>query len=278
MMQEKDRINETKAASAFSKQALVFDAYDAGNTIIHYKRGRVREHVLRFLQPGSSILELNAGTGEDALFFARQGHHVHATDIAIGMQAKLREKVKQQGYVELITSEVCSFTDLPALKEKGPYDLIFSNFAGLNCTRELEEVLRSFNPLLKPGGQVTLVILPPFSLWEFLLLFRGHFKTAFRRFFGRKKGAPAHVEGVHFRCWYYPPSFVKRILKEEQFELLGWEGLCTIVPPSYIENFAERHAGLYRFLRSREDRWKDKWPWRAIGDYYIISFRKTPTS
>ncbi len=274
----RNQINEQQAAAAFSKQALVFDAYDATNSIIHYKRKRVRDHVLRFLKPHSSILELNAGTGEDALFFAQQGHSVHATDIAAGMQDRLREKVKVQNLTRRITTEICSFTDLDTLKLKGPYDHIFSNFAGLNCTGELDKVLRSFSPLLKPGGHVTLVILPAFSLWETMLLFRGKFKTAFRRLLYRRKGAPAHVEGVHFKCWYYPASFVMRTLEQEQFELLGYEGLCTIVPPSYIEHFPERHPRWYNFLRRLEDKWKEKWPWRAIGDYYIISFAKAPTS
>lgn len=270
-----DKLNEQRAAAAFSKQAVGFDAYDDGNTIIHYKRDRVRGHVLRFLPPGASILELNAGTGIDALFFASQGHRVHATDIAAGMQSKLREKVEARGMSHQISTEVRSFTALGELNKKGPYDLIFSNFAGLNCTGDLEKVLRSFSPLLKPGGQVTLVILPPFSLWEILLVFRGRFKTAFRRLFAGRKGASARVEGIPFRCWYYPVSFVIRTLRAEKFELLDYEGLCTLVPPSYIEHFAERHPRLYPFLRKLEDKWKSKWPWRAIGDYYIVSFRKT---
>lgn len=272
-MEIKDLVNEKEAAKAFSKQALVFDEYDAGNTIIHYKRQRVRTHVLSFLPPDSSILELNAGTGEDAIFFARRGHRVHATDIAEGMQTRLRGKVSAEGLTEKVTTELCSFTALAGLKHKGPYDLIFSNFAGLNCTRELEKVLHSFAPLLKPGGMITLVILPKFSLWETLMLFRGNFKTAFRRIRSGRKGAPAHVEGVNFRCWYYNSSFVKRALKSS-YDLLKLEGLCTIVPPSYIENFAEKHPVAYNFLRARENKWRDKWPWRSIGDYYIISFRK----
>lgn len=268
-----DEDQETTAAAAFSKQALIFDAYDATNTIIHYKRQRVREHVLRHLPPESRILELNAGTGADAVFFARRGHRVHATDIAEGMQDKLREKVNDLGLQDRVTTALCSFTALDGLQEKGPYDLIFSNFAGLNCTRELEKVLGSFAPLLRPGGMATLVILPPFCLWETLLLFRGRFRTAFRRWRGRRKGAPAHVEGHHFRCWYYPPSFVIHTL-QDTFDPVGLEGLCTVVPPSYIEHFAERHPQLFQWLRQREDRWKDKWPWRLMGDYYIISLRK----
>lgn len=267
--------NEQNAALAFSKQARVFDDYDAGNTIIQYKRRRVRAHVLGLLPLHSSILELNAGTGEDAIFFARQGYHVHATDIAEGMQARLREKVAAQKLSGLVSTEICSFTGLAGLRQKGPYDCLFSNFAGLNCTRDLAAVLHSFAPLVKPGGLVTLVILPPFSLWEMATLFRGHFKTAFRRLGKGRKGAPAQVEGVHFRCWYYSPSFVRRELKDS-FEQIKLEGLCTIVPPSYIEHFPERHPIAWDFLKARENRWREKWPWRSIGDYYIISFRRKP--
>lgn len=270
----RDTINEQQAAKAFGKQSLVFDDYDRDNTIIHYKRRRVRDHVMRFLPPQSHILELNSGTGTDAIFFAEQGHFVHATDIAEGMQERLKEKVRQKGLGDSITAELCSFTELRSLEKRGPYDLIFSNFAGLNCTRELDKVLESFDPLLKPGGQVTLVILPPFSAWETLMLFRGRFKAAFRRFLSRRKGAPAQVEGFHFRCWYYSASYVKKIMAAESFEFLGHEGLCTIAPPSYIEHFAERHPRSWRLLSRLEDKWKGKWPWRAIGDYYIISFKK----
>jgi ubiquinone/menaquinone biosynthesis C-methylase UbiE len=264
--------NEQHAAIAFSKQALIFDAYDAGNTIIQYKRQRVREVVMRCLAPGSNILELNAGTGQDAVYFASQGHRVHATDIATGMLEALGKKASDRGLEDRVTHELCSFTALGELRNKGPYDLIFSNFAGLNCTGGLDKVLHSFSALLKPGGHAVLVVLPAFCLWETLLLFKGKFRTAFRRFFSGN-GARSRVEGHYFRCWYYPPSYVARALADS-FEKKGLEGLCTIVPPSYIEHFAERHPGVYRFLRKKEDRWKGRWPWRVVGDYYIITLQK----
>jgi hypothetical protein len=109
-------------------------------------------------------------------------------------------------------------------------------------------------------------------LWEFLLIFKGKFRTAFRRLFSNK-GITAHVEGTYFKCWYYNPSFIINRLKG-QFKVLGLEGLCTIVPPSYIEGFAEKHPKAYSFLKAKEDRLKSKWPWKYIGDYYIISLEK----
>lgn len=265
-------MNEMAAASAFSKQAPLFDRQYKADTIIQYKRKRVRDHVLQYLQPNSSILELNAGTGEDAVFFAQAGHTVYATDISEAMQEKLKEKAKQNDLQMRIGNERCSFTALENLSHRGPYDLVFSNFAGLNCTNELPKVLHSLHSLLKPGGMITLVILPRFCLWEFLLLSRGKIKTALRRFTGRK-GAPAHIEGEFFRCWYYNPSFVRKHLNDS-FEMIALEGLCTLVPPSYMEGFAEKHPGLYQRLVKMENKWKAKWPWKLIGDYYIITLKK----
>lgn len=264
--------NERKTAVAFSAQSGIFDELYAGNTIIRYKRERVRNHVLSYLKPGGTMLELNSGTGEDAIFFARKGHPVHATDISAGMQLKLKEKVAKHHLESSVTHELCSFTELGRLKNKGPYDHIFSNFAGLNCTGELDKVLLSLSGLLYPQGVITLVILPKFCLWEFLLLFKGKFKTAVRRLFS-KNGRKAHLEGTFFTCWYYNPSYITRVL-ENSFELLSTEGLCTLVPPSYIEGFAEKHPSAYRILKKKEDQLKRRWPWKHIGDYYIISLRK----
>jgi len=265
-------INEQNAATAFNDQSVLFDELYSYNAIIQYKRNRVRKHVLQFLKPQADILELNAGTGEDAVFFAAQGHRVHATDISSGMQAQLKEKVSRHQLTGLVTTELCSFTELDKLSKNISYDLIFSNFAGLNCTNELEKVLLSFNGLLKPGGIATLVILPKFCLWETLLVFKGKFRTATRRFFSAK-GRTAHVEGNLFKCWYYSPKFIRRVLKDN-FDLIGLEGLCTIVPPSYIENFAEKYPKAFRRLCAKEDKYKNKWPWKNIGDYYVITLKK----
>jgi ubiquinone/menaquinone biosynthesis C-methylase UbiE len=265
-------INEQAAEKAFTKQSIIFDELYSSNLIIQYKRKRVRDHVERLIKPNSNILELNAGTGEDAIWFAQHDHSVHATDVSTGMQAKLIEKVKQAGLGSKITNEICSFTELDKLYNKGPYDLIFSNFAGLNCTGELDNVLQTFSSLLNPGGVVTLVILPKFCLWETMMFFKGEFKTAFRRFFS-SNGAKANIEGESFTCWYYNPSYIIRNMKDS-FDLLSVEGLCTIVPPSYLENFPVKRPVLFKWLKEKERKLKNNWPWRSIGDYYIISLRK----
>jgi hypothetical protein len=188
------------------------------------------------------------------------------------MQDVLIEKVRHHYLNHYISHEVCSFTGLDQIRYKGPYDFIFSNFAGLNCTNQLKLVLEQLDTLLKPGGHATLVLLPKFCLWEFMLMFRGKFRTAFRRFSGRR-GTKAKIENTNFRCWYYNPSFIRKHIKNN-FRVLKLEGLCTLVPPSYISDFAEKYPKLYTNLVKKEEKVRFKWPWRVVGDYYIITLEK----
>jgi ubiquinone/menaquinone biosynthesis C-methylase UbiE len=268
---------EAQAAMAFNMQAPSFDKMYGKDAIIKYKRQRVRDHFLNHLPAYSSILELNAGTGEDAVYFSQRGHKVHATDVSAGMQQVLLEKVDRLQLQNSITTELCSFTQLQELKQSGPFDAVFSNFAGLNCTGELDKVLESLDTLLNPGGIATLVLLPKFCLWESLLVFKGKFLTATRRWFNKngieaKLDDPRTGDSHHFKCWYYQPSFL--ISRMKNFELLCLEGLCTIVPPSYIKGFAEKYPRLFRYLQKKENGLKSSWPWKYWGDYYIITFRK----
>src|ERR1700759_225032 len=103
--------NQRKAALAFSRQSSLFDNLFSGDGIVQYKRERVRAVVKKLLSPGSKILELNSGTGEDAVWFAKQGYKVNATDISEGMHQTLRKKVAEADLQKQITTEVCSFTD-----------------------------------------------------------------------------------------------------------------------------------------------------------------------
>jgi ubiquinone/menaquinone biosynthesis C-methylase UbiE len=270
-MTDSTYINEQKVADAFTMQSVVFDTIYNANPIIQYKRQRVRRAVLQTLKPGAVILELNAGTGEDAIWFARRGYHVHATDISDGMLIQLAKKMESD-QIKNISIEKCSYNNLDALVNKGPYDHIFSNFGGLNCTGEVGKVLKGFSSLLRPGGTITLVIMPPFCLWETLQVFRGRFRDASRRFFS-KHGRKAIVEGKEFTCWYYKPSLIKRVL-EKEFNCIGLEGLCSLVPPSYMENFPIKFPNLFSFLKEMETRFISTWPVRNMGDYYIISLRK----
>jgi len=72
-------------ADAFSRTAEHYDNFADDHPHLTRMREQVYAHVVRHVPAGASILELNAGTGTDAVALARRGYRVHATDIAAGM-------------------------------------------------------------------------------------------------------------------------------------------------------------------------------------------------
>ena len=84
-------------AEAFSRTAAKYDALVDDNPHLTRLRGKVYAHVRRHVEPGARILELNAGTGIDAVALAQHGYKIHATDISPVMLERARNKVEQFG-------------------------------------------------------------------------------------------------------------------------------------------------------------------------------------
>jgi ubiquinone/menaquinone biosynthesis C-methylase UbiE len=262
---------EQNVSNAFSKQSEEFDAIDKDNPIIQRMRKQVHTHVLSLLNPGDRILELNAGTGIDAVFFAQQGFDVYATDNAEGMLSVLDRKVKELHLEHKIQLQKCSFNSLEEI-QTGSFNHIFSNFGGLNCAENIEEVIHQFDRFLKPGGMVTLVIMPHMCPWEILLALKGNFKTAFRRL--TKKGVPSHLEGIYFNTYYYSPKCLLKTFGKEEYSKVAIKGLGVLSPPPYLNKFPLNYPKLFKTLCKLEEKIDTLTPFNAWADHFIISMKK----
>jgi len=257
-------------STAFTKQSSSFDQIEEQNEILQWMRRQIHAHTLRNFKSGDEILELNCGTGIDAVFFASQGMKVHATDISEGMLNELQKKISEKNLQEKITTQRCSYTQLKNIEKKN-FDGIFSDFGGLNCVKDIESVIQSFKSLLKPGGVVTLVIMPPICPWEILLAFKGNFKTAFRRF--NSNGAASHLEGETFMSYYFKPSRIISAFGKD-YEVMELQGLGSFVPPPYLEKFPKKHPNLFRRLKSLDEKFSNKFPFNRWADHFILTVRK----
>jgi ubiquinone/menaquinone biosynthesis C-methylase UbiE len=255
----------------FSRKAAVYDAYGADHLAIRWARGQVRARVLSLLQPGARILELNAGTGEDAAYFAERGFRVHATDLADGMVAEIRRKIETRGLERRLSLQQCSFTDLERVAG-APYDLVFSNFGGLNCLPDLRPVAEKLPLVLRPRGYVVWVIMPPFCPWELAQALRGRFKVAFRRL---RRVTLAHLEGAHFMTYYFTPAAVQRALGAD-FVRLSLQGLSLFSPPAFMDGFPRRFPRLFRRLAALDERLAGRAPFNAWGDFFVLAARYSP--
>ncbi len=255
----------------FSKQSFLFDATDLNNAVLRDLRSQVYAHVEKYIRPQSRMLELNAGTGLDALHFLQQGHYVHATDLADGMIGQIRTKIAGAGNPRFTCQQV-SFENLDEITLTN-LDYIFSNFGGLNCTNDLTLVTRHLPRLLKRGAYVTVVIMPPVCPWELLSIFKGNWKRAFRRF--GNKGAPAHLEGEYFSTYYHSLGKI-RIAFGSDFHFIETEGLAALSPPPHRADIPLQHPRLYGLMR-RADAWcKNSLPFNRWADHLIVTFQYNP--
>ncbi len=257
---------------AFSLQSEIFDEYEKGNEILRWMRSVTHKHVLRHLRKNDKILELNSGTGIDAVFLAKNSFRIHCTDISEGMLNKLNKKITELKLHELITSQQLSFIDLDKLYGH-PFDYIFSNFGGLNCTENLSDVFKHFNKILNPGGKVTLVIIPPICPWEIASFIKGNFSTAFRRL--RKNGVTANIEGVKFTIYYHSVARIEKAFGPN-FRIIEIQGLASISPPPYMINFPKRFPRLYKTLTRIDEKLSHTFPFNRWADHFIITVEFNP--
>jgi SAM-dependent methyltransferase len=260
-------------AAGFSAKAAEYDALAVSHPVVRWMRASIRAVVEKELgPPPAALLEVNAGSGLDAAYFAAKGYRVHATDIAPGMLAALALKAASPATGGRLTHETLSFADLGRVSG-GPYDLVFSNLGGLNCIPDLAAFTRGLPQVLKPGGAAVCVLMPPVCPWELAQALRGHRRTAFRRL--RRGGTVANIEGAAVPVWYHSPARLKRALGPA-FRTASLRSLCLFCPPSYFQGLASRHPGLVRLLAGLDDALGGLPPFNRAGDFYVLAARYQP--
>ena len=251
---------------AFTKQSIIYDRYEENNKILKWMRKQVRNGALSFLKMNDTILELNSGTGTDAVFFAKKGFKVLATDLSDGMVEQINRKVKLENLSAQIEVMQHSYTDLDKIHNQ-KFDFIFSNFGGLNCVADLNLVTKHFPSVLKNNGIVCLVIMPPICPWEIIQLFRGKIKFALRRF--TKSGLPANIEGESFYTYYFSHREIMSALGQN-FKLLKLMSLGVFTPIPQMEVFQNKFPRLLRLLNSLDEKTSGYFPFNRIGDHIIV--------
>jgi SAM-dependent methyltransferase len=256
----------------FDSHATVYDAHFSHSFTGSLYRKLVQDYLLEILpQKSSSILELNCGTGEDAMFFAKLGHTVLATDISSEMIHVAQGKMHLSPFKSNARFAVFDMkSDYPDL---GKFDFIFSNFGGLNCLSpiDLEKSLRHFTQLLNPGGRLILVIMPKYCLWESLYFFlRLRWKQMFRR--ATENPVTVVLDGVPVKTWYYQPSVIQRFLPNLKLERLMPIGIA--LPTPSMDSLLAGHPKRSSFLLKLENKLKRLTIFAGMADHYLIDLRK----
>lgn len=228
----------------------------------------------------TTALELNCGTGEDAVWLAGQGWRVLATDISAEMVAATKAKAKKAGLEAMIRAEVCSIADIarltPGALEPG---LICSNFGGLNCLSpaEIKNLGIDLQELIPQNGIFAAVVMSRFCCWEALyFLLKGKPREAFRRL-SRKPVAARLGESAGVATWYYSPAEFRKLMGSgfghTQSTVVYPVGFW--LPPSYLNPFFNKYPRFLRLLNFLEKHCTPAWL-APMADHFFICFQLTP--
>jgi SAM-dependent methyltransferase len=256
----------------------VADTYD--DTFTNSLIGRAQRQVVwneldRVFHAGDRVLELNCGTGVDALRLADRGVNVLACDVAPRMvDVARRRSSKSATSVEFRALASEKILEIRESADFAEFDGALSNFAGLNCVEDLSKVARDLAQLLRPRAQMVLCLFGRFCAWEVLwYLVYGRPGKAFRRLC--LKGCTAQPSGssvaVHVR--YHSIRKLVSIFSPE-FRLKRWKGVGIAVPPSYIEPLAQKFRGLLNGLISLDCRLCSVPIIRGLADHILLTFER----
>jgi ubiquinone/menaquinone biosynthesis C-methylase UbiE len=238
-----------------------------------------RERVYHFLLPMISgkeklrILELNCGTGTDALFLARLGHEVVATDASPEMLEQATTKAVHNNLQQNLSFQVCRFEEVSTKFSGQKFDLVFSNFGGLNCINrtEVQQLAQDLELLIQPGGQCILVVMGTDCRWEQLyFLWKGKFKKAFRRL--HQKESIIQYKGHKAAVYYFSPKTLAASFSPA-WKPLSKRPVGLFIPPSYLTFSLGKQKTFLRFLGTAEKIFGGLSLFSNLSDHYLIQLK-----
>lgn len=265
--------NSIPPAAPFDAIARIYDRVFSNSAIGRAQRKAVWDEMGRVFQPGQRILEINCGTGIDAVHLALRGIQVDACDSSPEMIAQARQRI------ESLPGLPIRFLCLPAeeideLDTDELYDGALSNFSGLNCVPDLRSLTRSLSSRVRPGGTVIVCVFGKFCLWEVLwYLCAGNITKAFRRL--RRHGVKADLApGVSVIVHYWSIRYLKEMLTP-WFRLERRRGIGVVSPPTYAASLVARFPHLFR-VAAKVDPLLGWCPGiRAIADHVVLTFQRS---
>lgn len=264
-------------ARAFDTLAETYDDVFTRSQIGRAQRATVHRELDRAFRPGQHILEINCGTGVDAVHLGRRGVVVIACDASPRMIEVARKRTagaEIERRPEFLVLPVERIATLTEAEGRGRFDGAFSNFAGLNCVADLSPVAQGLGALLKPGAILLLCVFGRFCAWEILwYLMHGKPRKAFRRL--RPDGDCARLADGAVVHAHYPAVRTLARLFAPHFRLKEWKGVGVAVPPTYLESVSCRFPRVFAALREI-DRWVGSYPVvRGMADHVLLRFERT---
>ena len=234
-------------------------------------RERLHAHLDGRFRPGDRVLDLNCGTGTDAIRMASRGVQVIGTDISAGMLAVADEKIRS-AHLESSIRLVLLDTDAISSIEGRAFDGIVSAFNGLNHLQSLDRLASAAADLLRPGGHLICTLLNRVCLWEILYeTLRLRPARMWKRITTRERTILGEAQPYAIRL-YFPMQFARRFAAH--FNVSAIEGFGILLPPAGLSPIERRSPATFKRLEYLEQKVARSFPWYDLCDQYLIDLVK----
>lgn len=256
----------------WDRAAATYQQDFAGTLIGRTRRDAVWRELDAAFHAGRQILEVNCGTGIDAIHLAAAGVHVLACDISARMIDLARERARAHKFGDRVQFRVLATEDIGTIAGTNLFDGALSNFSGLNCVQDIGVVRESLARLLKPGATLLMSVMGRFVPWE-VAWFVAHrdLGTAFRRW---RLSNSYPLQAGELKVEVRSVGEMARLFAPE-FRLKARKGIGIAVPPSYMERWTRRFPKITVAL-ANADRLLGSVPViRGMADCALLSFERT---
>jgi ubiquinone/menaquinone biosynthesis C-methylase UbiE len=259
------------STSAFNNYSTDYDAHFTFSPIGILQRKRVFKFLFPFLKKEKKVLEINCGTGHDALQIAPHVKEVHATDLSPGMISEANKKKSIAGSNNVLFE--CS--DIRNVHEHlgTRYDLLFSNFGGLNCLprEDIRKFSENIAPFIENEGHLVLVIMGKKCARENFFFYTQNDRRIYRR--DTHDGLETQINGPGFKTYYYSPIEMKKLFSDF-FRVVEIKPIGLFIPPSYLNAYFLDKKILLSGLNFLEKNFAGSSRLANYSDHYLITFKK----
>lgn len=260
--------------------APTYDREIGANPIGIRMREIFRETLTEALPSSGLVFEIGCGSGIDALWLARKGFQVVATDISEGMVRQVSRKAREAGLADRVVARRLAAHEIGTLTAEfgeGAFDGGYSHAGALNMEPNLATTPPQVSRLLRPQASFTCSVINRSSLFELLFYpFVLRPRKAFRRLgnviplpISREPPLNRHVVPARF---YAPAELID--LFEPWLQVVRFRGLQVFLPPPNLAEEYNRAKPLLEPMRWLEERVAERWPFRHLGHHTIFVLRR----
>jgi SAM-dependent methyltransferase len=255
-----------RSVSGFDAIAEVYDSTFTHTRIGSLMRAAVQSRMDVHFRPGQHILELNCGTGEDAIHLGKRGVEVLATDASLEMIRLTSAKIMSEKLSRIIKAQRLDW-EAPSTLPVAEFDGALSNFGGLNCVEDLRGAAQALAGCIRIGGIAVLVIMGPLCPWEWIwFMLHGRLSKAFRRL---RTGV--QWRGTPIR---YPSIGTTKRAFSPMFRMIRASALGALLPPPFAESLAMRYPKMAQRLNRWEREIESLPLLPSLADHYVVELER----